>query len=113
VNACPWEALEMQENNMLKRYTMRCTSCKSCADACPFGTIYPETIPYLVFTCDFCLGRLKPEELPACLEACTRGAIRYGEFEENREGHIYKISEHVVAKSEYKWEREAEASAKK
>ena len=111
--SCPWKALEKQENDILKRYAMRCTSCKSCSRACPFGTIYPETIPILTSRCDHCIGRLGDANPPICLESCSRLGIKYGEFEENREEHIYGISDRVIVKTEYKWERLEEARVKK
>ncbi len=113
VNSCPWEALEMQPYNMLKRYMMRCTSCKSCSQACPFGVIYPETIPFIISRCDFCLGRLKEEDVPICLQSCTNNGIRYGEFEENKEEHIYKVSDNLFVKTDYKWERIEEPPKKR
>lgn len=105
VRSCPWEALELQETKMLKRYMMRCTSCKSCSRACPFGVIYPETIPLVIARCDWCVGRLKQDESPICLQSCTHGGIKYGEFEENKELHIFKASEYLMIKTDYKWER--------
>lgn len=112
VASCPWEALEMQPTNMLKRYMMRCTSCKNCSRACPFGVIYPETIPFVTSRCDFCLGRLKGDESPICLQSCTHGGIAYGEFEENKEFSIFKASDYLMIKTGYKWER-VEAPPKK
>lgn len=113
VQSCPWEALEKQDDKVLIRYMMRCTSCKSCSSGCPFGTIIPETIPFLVTRCDFCLGRIGPDKAPICLESCTYGGIKYGEYEENIEEDIYKISEYLTIKTGYKWERNGEVPAKK
>ena len=113
VASCPWEALEKQDYDMLKRYNMRCTSCKTCSGACPFGTIFPETIPFIAARCDFCLGRLKDKEPPICLQSCTPGGIKYGDFEEDRGSRIYKVSENLLVKTELKWERIEEAPKKK
>ena len=113
VASCPWEALEMQPDNMLKRYMMRCTSCKSCSGACPFGVIYPETIPFVISRCDFCLGRIKEDEVPICLQSCTHGGIKYGEFEERGEENIFKASDYLMIKTDYKWERIEEAPKKR
>ncbi|MBI5124141.1 MAG: 4Fe-4S dicluster domain-containing protein [Candidatus Omnitrophica bacterium] len=113
VSSCPWEALEMQPANILKRYMMRCTSCKSCSRACPFGVIYPETIPFVISRCDFCISRLKSDELPICLQSCTHGGIKYGEFEENKKEQIFKASDYLAIKTNYKWERIEEPPKKK
>jgi Fe-S-cluster-containing dehydrogenase component len=112
VASCPWKALEKQDDFILKRYMMRCTSCKTCSSACPFGTIYPETIPFIVARCDFCIGRLG-ENAPICVESCVHGGIKFGEFEENKEAHIYKVSDRLVVKTDYKWERIEELSSKR
>lgn len=113
VSSCPWKALEKQEDRVLKRYNMRCTSCKSCSMACPFGTIYPETIPFIVSRCDYCLNRLKPDASPICLESCPHGGIKYGDFEERKEEGYYRVSDNLVVRTNLKWERIEPAPVRK
>jgi len=142
VASCPWEALELQpapypseasgtgpapypapsdagqasgagSTNMLKRHMMRCTSCKNCSRACPFGAIYPETIPFVISRCDYCIGRLRDGEVPICLQSCTPGGIQYGEFEEKKEEGIFQASDHLMIKTTFKWERAEEEPKKR
>ena len=77
VNACPVEALEQQKDKdkLLIRHNMRCISCKSCSHACPYGTIYPENVPYLIHNCDFCLDRRDQKNEPLCIKSCPYGAL--------------------------------------
>jgi Fe-S-cluster-containing dehydrogenase component len=108
VASCPWQALEFQAYNALKRYMMKCTSCKSCSAVCPFGVIYPETIPFIISRCDFCLGRITGDEEPICVESCTAGGIKYGEFAEKPEERIFRVSEYLFVRTEFKWDRNGE-----
>ena len=105
VIACPFEALEKNEDKILRRSNMRCTSCKTCSYACHSGVILPEFIPYFSYNCDLCLNRLKEDELPECVTACTCGAVQYGDFKEDEEKNMYAIGENVIVHSVH-WERD-------
>jgi Fe-S-cluster-containing dehydrogenase component len=102
VAACPKEALERQENGTIKRYNMRCVGCKSCALACPFGTLYPEVLNYVTSKCDLCLNQLRenPDYIPACVKSAPEDTFMMKEIEqEDPENHIYFSGEHLVIKS--------------
>jgi len=104
VNSCYHDALEKQSDGHLKRYKMRCTSCKACSIACPFGTIFIDFIPYLDSRCDYCIGC--PEgQLPECIRTCSYNAVEFREVNEDPENNIYLIGEHLAVKSR-KWSRE-------
>jgi Fe-S-cluster-containing hydrogenase component 2 len=104
VSSCYRNALERLEDGHLKRYKMRCTGCKSCAIACPFGTILTDFTPYLDSRCDYCLG--VPDKLPACAVSCPEKAIDIKEMqEESLEQNIYFIGEYLVVHTR-KWFRE-------
>lgn len=109
VKACPNEALEKDESGILHRYSMRCTSCKTCAVACPFGTIYPEILPYKTSQCDFCAGK---NEVPICVGTCPKGALRYIEVEESPEKNIYVINDRVAIHA-VPWNKEFKLTEKR
>ncbi len=104
VVSCPKEALEKQKDGVLKRYNMRCISCKTCSLACPFGTIYTELLPLMVSSCDYCLGRLKTD-VPICVTTCPYHALRYEEIEEKPSANIFNLNDNLVVKS-FKWIKE-------
>ena len=96
VKACPKEAIEKQEDGTIKRYTMRCISCKSCSAACPFGTIPTETVPYITSQCDECIDRCDKEE-PICAKTCSiEGAIEFKELKESEKDDIYFIGKNIA-----------------
>lgn len=101
VSACPFEALERQEDGVLKRHNMRCVSCKSCSHACPFGTIYPETVPFYATRCDFCVGS---DKQPPCVPSCEKNAIKFAEVEESGKDGIYVLNNNLAAHAS-KWDK--------
>lgn len=105
VKACPNEALEKIENNIVVKHQFRCIACKTCMIACPFGTIYPEILSYVTSACDYCLGRVERE--PICVTTCPEKALKYIEIEESKEKNIYLIDEKLAVRC-FKWSKDAE-----
>lgn len=101
--ACPNEALERQENGLIKRFNMRCTGCKSCTLACPFGTIFPEVMNYVSSRCDYCLKQLNADKdfIPACVKTAPKGTFLIKEIDsESPKEHIYFAGEYLAVKSQ-------------
>ncbi len=96
VSACRFQALERQSDGVMRRYNLRCVSCKSCSTACPFGTIYPETVPFYATGCDFCAGK---EGTPPCVVSCTKGALAYQEVEASEQEGIHLVSERLAVRA--------------
>lgn len=102
VLACPREALERQENGLIKRHNMRCVGCKSCILACPFGTVFPEVINYVTAKCDHCLNQLKdnPDYQPLCVKTSPPDALKMVQIEEEDSGkHIYFSGDNLAVRT--------------
>ena len=105
IRGCAAEALEKQEDGVVKRHNLRCVACNTCSYACPFGTIIPEIIPYATSRCDFCIGRLGEKEVPVCVGGCGEKAVQYGEFEPDLKDHRFAVGDHLVVHS-IPWKKE-------
>lgn len=102
IASCPYEALERQPDGVIKRFNLRCVSCKLCTQGCPFGTIYPEMVGFYVSPCDYCIDRETEE--PPCVSGCVRDAITYREVV-TAEPNVHIIDEHLAVIAP-KWEKE-------
>lgn len=96
VAACPEGALYQDEaNHRVGIDSRKCIGCRSCVMACPFGSIVVAT-PFgnagsydllggtplhgSAVKCDRCIDR---EEGPACIQACSFGALNLVERDES------------------------------
>ena len=53
----------------------RCVGCEWCTLICPSGVIRTDGLRAI--KCDQCVARVAAGELPACVEACPTGALRF------------------------------------
>ena len=96
VEACPFGAIERQDDGIIIRYNLRCVSCTLCAHACPFGTIYTDMLPFYETQCDLCLG--SAEEEPPCVASCSQGALEYA-IPDRDEERLHLVDDHLAARA--------------
>jgi formate dehydrogenase iron-sulfur subunit len=81
VAACPVGALRKTPEGPVIYDETRCFGCRYCMVACPFGVPdfeWEDPTPWIK-KCDFCTERLAEGKEPACVDACTSGALKFGE----------------------------------
>ena len=95
VTACPVGALEKTADGPVVYDEHKCIGCRYCMVACPFGVPnfeWEDPTPW-IRKCDFCADRLAEGLEPACVAACTTGALKFGE----REDLIAEARERIAA----------------
>jgi Fe-S-cluster-containing dehydrogenase component len=107
VASCPAQALEQRKDRdrLLVRHLMRCVGCRSCSHACPYGTIYPENVPYLAHICDYCLDRRTAVREPRCIASCPHGALKLLRLDAALPDRTFLVGDHLVVHSTH-WMRE-------
>lgn len=76
IDACPAGCLKKDEETGFTIYdNTNCIGCKSCAMACPFGAPRYRAFDGKMVKCDGCNERVKNGLQPACVRACSFGAL--------------------------------------
>ncbi len=71
-SVCPSKAISKDpETGVVKVSKKKCTGCKACLAACPFGAM--NFVEEVAIKCDHCGGR------PSCVEFCQAKALTYGD----------------------------------
>jgi len=102
INACEFDALERGSNGIIERHNLRCVSCKMCAHACPFGTIYTEMLSFYQVNCDTCLDQDNSE--PLCVASCPQGALEFRVLDPS-ETDVHVIDGNLAARAR-RWVRQ-------
>jgi Fe-S-cluster-containing dehydrogenase component len=98
VSVCPTQATWKREaDGLVMMDWHRCIGCRYCMAACPYGSRsfnwrdprpfireitldFPTRMKGVVEKCNFCEERLAKGGLPACVQACTAGALTFGDL---------------------------------
>ena len=102
INACVFDALERGPGGVIQRHNLRCVSCKMCAHACPFGTIYTDMLSFYQVNCDLCLEQ--DDKQPSCVTSCPQGALEFRVMDPS-ETDVHVIDQHLAARAG-RWSRQ-------
>ena len=76
ISACPVGCLKKDDETGFTIYdNTNCIGCRSCALACPFGAPHFRERDGKMVKCDGCNTRVKHGRKPACVLACSFGAL--------------------------------------
>lgn len=84
IPVCPVKAYTQEPDGIVVQDHAKCIGCQACIAACPFKAPVFDPASHKVFKCDGCIKLLAAGLLPACVQACTTGALEFGPIEKLR-----------------------------
>ena len=81
--SCPEGAIYRREDGLVIIDPVKCTGCRNCVDACPYGVIYFNDGLNIAQKCTGCAHLLDSGwEVPRCVDACPTEALKFVEESE-------------------------------
>jgi len=110
VRVCPTQATWKRGDGLVMMDMHRCIGCRYCVVACPYGSRsfnwtdprphiqnmdkgFPTRTKGVVEKCNLCAERLAQGLRPACVEACKKGALLFGDLGDPRSEVARKVRE--------------------
>jgi anaerobic dimethyl sulfoxide reductase subunit B (iron-sulfur subunit) len=79
---CPADAIDRRADGVVLIDADRCTGCRYCAWACPYGAPQFDALAGVMTKCTLCVEDLADGRLPACVVGCPMRALDVGSREE-------------------------------
>jgi Fe-S-cluster-containing dehydrogenase component len=77
---CPERAFTKRKDGIVEINPSLCNGCLDCIDACPIHAPQHDPETNKVTRCNMCYQRQDTGMLPACVEACTTGALQIADL---------------------------------
>lgn len=81
IPVCPTGATYRTDDGIVLVDRAKCTGCKACVTACPYGMRYVHPSGF-VDKCTFCAHRVEQGRVPACVETCPAKARVFGDLDD-------------------------------
>ncbi|MBE6017975.1 MAG: hypothetical protein E7233_10305 [Lachnospiraceae bacterium] len=97
---CPVDAIKINEFGLVELLEDKCISCRLCVYACPYDLIFYDREQVSVVKCSGCSDLLRQGKEPACVSACERKAITFGDWSEL--GKIAENADQIIPEPDMK-----------
>lgn len=75
MKACPDDAIAKREDGTVLIDPAKCSGCRLCQEACPYGVIYFNEQLNIAQKCTWCAHITEKGGIPRCVDACPRDAM--------------------------------------
>ncbi len=103
---CPVGAIAKCEDGRVLVDEEKCTGCRQCIAACPYGAMYMNELTRKAGKCNLCASRVQSGIEPNCVQHCIGGALRFvtaAEAQELAQGrHFVQVGRTAYVSSKWK-----------
>ena len=78
---CPTKAIGKREDGVVTLDEDKCTGCRLCVYACPYGVMYFDQDKNVAGKCNLCSLRMDYGLEPSCVQHCIGGALQFLDIE--------------------------------
>jgi anaerobic dimethyl sulfoxide reductase subunit B (iron-sulfur subunit) len=102
LDSCPSQVIWKRDDGIVLIDESRCSRCRRCESACPYGAVRYDAVTDMLLKCDFCMDYLDAGLPPACVAACPNRALDFGDYNDlkikyGNVGRVFPLPDPFVA----------------